>query len=530
MGNAITTGELKINCSIRIKELLKFEMKMERNNHVYAQIKGIVKEEMDVQQLYRNIEGEEILVIQLDEDGNEDKNPIFGGIIYKAEITQEGKYYTAEITGVSSTILLDTRKRKCSFQDLSMTYSQVVDEVLANTKNASAIYNKNDRKIEKTLIQYDETDWEFIKRIGGNMYTSLIPQAVSKKPQFYFGLTEGKVKGEIHVHGRKISFDQRYYHFAQRSYSKQDFIFYEVKSYELYHMGDRVKLDEKELFVCEISGGLKHGLLEFNYKLGKKEYFAAQQYFNNKLKGISLIGTVLDTKEELVKIHLDIDEVQNKEKAYWYKWMPESGNLMYCMPVVGTTVSLYFNNGDDGSGRCINCLRTNGSGNPEMENYQDRYFTTQDRKRMFMKPESMGFVDLGQPGILQIELEDKKGITIDSNKNISIMAKDTIRLEGKDIFMNAPKEISIIKRDRMEPTVINMCNGFDAIGKYGKVKAKAASSKQFPVRSSSNKGGFDIKGEQSAIIASTPMNNGGTGIEKQIAGSRVTMAKVGGGV
>lgn len=89
MGNAITTGELKINCSIRIKELLKFEMKMEGNNHVYAQIKGIVKEEMDVQQLYRNIEGEEILVIQLDEDGNEDKNPILVALFIKQRLLKK---------------------------------------------------------------------------------------------------------------------------------------------------------------------------------------------------------------------------------------------------------------------------------------------------------------------------------------------------------------------------------------------------------------------------------------------------------
>ncbi len=48
------------------------------------------------------------------------------------------------------------------------------------------------------------------------------------------------------------------------------------------------------------------------------------------------VGTVLDVKGEQVKLHLAIDKEQPKEKAHWFPFAPPTGNVMYCIPQVGT--------------------------------------------------------------------------------------------------------------------------------------------------------------------------------------------------
>jgi hypothetical protein len=43
----------------------------------------------------------------------------------------------------------------------------------------------------KPIYQYRETDWEFLKRIAGQLGTSMLPGGVSLKPELYFGLPLG---------------------------------------------------------------------------------------------------------------------------------------------------------------------------------------------------------------------------------------------------------------------------------------------------------------------------------------------------
>ncbi len=50
----------------------------------------------------------------------------------------------------------------------------------------------------------------------------------------------------------------------------------------------------------------------------------------------------MDVKGEYIKIWLSIDEKQERDTAYWYHWLPESGNGFYCMPEIGAQVYLYI--------------------------------------------------------------------------------------------------------------------------------------------------------------------------------------------
>lgn len=76
---------------------------------------------------------------------------------------------------------------------------------------------------------------------------------------------------------------------------------------------------------------------------------------NEMLRGRCLEGKVVNTENENIKIQLDIDkEKKSEDKLYWFKWMPETGNLMYTMPEKDTVVSLYIGGMDEGDAIVIN--------------------------------------------------------------------------------------------------------------------------------------------------------------------------------
>ena len=100
---------------------------------------------------------------------------------------------------------------------------------------------------------------------------------------------------------------------------------------------------------------------------------------------MSLLGTVLSTAGETVKVHFDIDKGQDEAKAYPYEWAPLTGNLMYLMPEVGTRVSVYFGSADERSAKAVACVRTNGgeqAAQHGMADHNKRSLSTADKANM----------------------------------------------------------------------------------------------------------------------------------------------------
>ena len=157
-----------------------------------------------------------------------------------------------------------------------------------------------------------------------------------------------------------------------------------------------------------------------------------------------ILGKVLGSYGETIKLHLEIDKEQQTSKAYPYVWAPDTGSVMYCMPQKGTTVSLYFPNEDETNAIAVNCIRENGSDCSSMENPQDRMFTTEHKKHMYMKPDSLGF-DTEETGH-EVAINDENGINIKSAKSIYMYARDGIIIKAESFIMDTPANIDLIRR------------------------------------------------------------------------------------
>lgn len=527
--NAVTSGSLIISSEWNIIEIQEFDMEMEKNCHTVARITGFVPAETGESPVFQKLEGSSVTVSSADENGNKAVPPIFCGFIKNVEIWQEGDGYKARIEAISPTELLDLEEKSRLFQKIDMTYKELVRRVLSDTENADVIFHIEDRKIGKPIYQYRETDWEFLKRIAGQLGTSLLPGGVSLKPELYFGLPIGDSAEEKGIRPERTWFDKTYYTYDhdQCHFAKQKFFCYEISSYESWKPGDHISMsDGREMVVLSKKCRLENGLLVYHYTVGSPEAFGTAGYQNPKMAGISLAGTVLETKQESVRVKLDIDGEQSSQEGYWYPWMPETGNLMYCMPETGERIAVTFDDGE-GNARASSSIRKNGTGNGEMGDPSRRYFTTAKDKRMYLLPDSLGFADLKQKVPLKVEIHDRTGADIESSREVTVLARKGVWLKGSRVSFQAPKEISIVRRNILSPTVINMCNGFDSIGKFGKVKMEGSKDAGFPVFDSSDSEKYDISGAENAVMASTPCVAGTTGLERQITGTKVDMVTAG---
>jgi hypothetical protein len=521
--NVVTSGNLIISSDLNISEIQEFDMKIEKNCHTAARITGSVPDETGESPAFQKLEGSSITVTEADENGNEISPPIFCGFIKTVSILQEGNGYTAKIQAVSPTDLLD-REEKCrSFQNIDMTYKELVRRVLADTANTEVIFRIEDRKIGVPVYQYKETDWEFLKRIAGQLGTSLLPGGVSNKPELYFRLPRGESRQGQGASKEKTWFDQSYdtYDKEQYHFSKSQFICHEISSYENWKVGDGITMrDNSNKVVLAKRCTLRQGLLVYTYTVGSPKAFGTARYDNAQMTGVSLAGTVLETKGECVRVSLDIDGAQNGQEVFWYPWLPDTGNVMYCMPEIGERIWITFDDGD-GNARASGSIRENGTGNGAMVDPSKRYFTTAKDKRMYLLPDCLGFVDLKQKVPLKVEIHDSLGATIESSKELTVLAKKGVWLKASRISFLAPQEISLVRRDLASPAVINLCNGFDSIGKFGKVKMEGSGDAGFPVTESTDSGKYDLNGAENAVLTSTPCAAGSTKLERQITGTKV---------
>jgi hypothetical protein len=140
---------------------------------------------------------------------------------------------------------------------------------------------------------------------------------------------------------------------------KSDFLRYDIEDGNPCFLGWRAKFKNRSFYICGKTCRMDKGLLVYGYTLADRKFWYTPRQYNRFFCGMSLLGRVLRSERDDVRLRLDIDETQNVETAYPWPWVPETGNLMYLMPRVGSRVSLYFGDDDEANGQAINCIRDN---------------------------------------------------------------------------------------------------------------------------------------------------------------------------
>lgn len=458
----LTADKIRIVGRFSIQHIKEIEIKVKTNEHPTIYVKGIIPSDIGMEEIKDKCFKERIALVELDEEGKEKDYAIFDGIILNAEVKEEGNFFEVEIWGISASYLFDIEKKSCSFQNVNMNYSDILKEVIGEHKYIFTA--GEDRAIYKPLIQYNETDWGFAKRLASHFNKPIQSDIITGNPRIWFGVRLGNQPQKEYerlfdTNTYSVEISNKYYEVGKSlGLSKLYYILYKVKDGRNFHIGDKVLFQDKKLIICEKEVKFEKGELIFYYTLARENYLSVIEYYNTDFTGLSLLGEIIKTENETVYLKLDID---GKNGEYPYKWTPTSGSLMYCMPKVGTKASLYFSSADERSGIATNSPRTNGGSDSKSEvttkgfdNVQNRGMVTEHGKRMDLYPELMRFSATGEMDSetgeiikpLELLFDDESGIITESNKSLSLIALNNLKIESnQSSTFQAPILLNILR-------------------------------------------------------------------------------------
>ncbi|WP_243143336.1 hypothetical protein [Clostridium estertheticum] len=217
-----------------------------------------------------------------------------------------------------------------------------------------------------------------------------------------------------------------------------DYFYYEIETREKYEVGANISFKNKDFYVNQYKARALSDEVIYKYRLCRKNGVWQTKVINSLIGGASIEGKVLEVKGEKIKLHLNIDKSQNKDKASWFPYAPPTGNVMYSMPIVGTSASLYFP-------IVTGCVRTNGSSCAKTADTTKMYFGTEHGSEIEMVPGALN-IKGGSKEPLSISFDDAVGVTITSHKKLSLNAADGITMKTpQSVKLKAQSQILVAK-------------------------------------------------------------------------------------
>ena len=418
------------------------EMKVEQslNQHAAMYLKGIVPKENGDSGVMDTDDSTVITVS--DQDG-----VIFCGLVQDIRASFEGQVCYLEVWAVSFSIKADTDVLSRSFQDAGMDYQQIGD-LMAGENGLSLSMETDALSVSNILLQYQETNWEFLKRIASHNHSVLLPSV--EEPKFYFGIPKGNQKGSLLSYrfsvGKNIRRFRRHMG-AGVDVTAADAVEYIVTADDcVLSIGDTVDYGDNTLFVREAVIHLADAVLTCRYVLCPENGLKVPGAYNQHITGRTLGGQVLEVNQDTVKVLLCVDESQDTATAYAFPYITpysaEDHTGLYLMPEVGDVVNIQFPTEDESLAVALSSYRqaqSDRTGDPNV-----KYLRTPHDKEIKISEEEI--LITAKTGGLYIRLNQDDGIEVFSQHGIMVNTLSSIDMTaaghislaaGTNILMNA---------------------------------------------------------------------------------------------
>lgn len=292
------------------------------------------------------------------EDGEE--KVLFMGMVAESSMERVGNHRKLELKAYDATYLLDTKRKTRSFQDTSRTNHSVIAEIMKQYPECICMKNLPERPIGRIWFQYEETDWEFLRRFLSSYSDSLYADATYHTARFQAGLSPEDIEVDWddcpYCMGKNL---ERYDFLSQNGFDGlglDKFIEYSVDSYGLYTLGSRLIYKGRRWYVGELERRLIDGLLTTTYRLQQREGLLKPQEYNQRITGVSLNGKTVKVQGDTVRVSINGD-ITTEQGTYWFPYSTVAsspgGSGLYSMPQVGDSIRVYFPTCDEKEGYVV---------------------------------------------------------------------------------------------------------------------------------------------------------------------------------
>lgn len=368
----------------------------------------------------------EISIEAADESG--ERKSIFRGVLCGLAIEKEGGLTKIEIRAKSRTVLLDRAEENYLYHSRKQTYKSIVRDLASRTDQVRVIYGEASSGACGIVAQYGETDWEFLKRLASQTGEVVVADCTNDRICIYFGMPE-KRQEELDVTACKL-------------YSEGGMAEYVAESRDVLELCTPVIFAERKLYVYEAETRLLGSEPVTKYRLRGRRGFQTKAYSNEKLRGASLLAEVAEVSREKLRIRSEYSRPEGEEDTAWFSfatvYSSPGGTGWYCMPEEGDQVRLHFPDHTEEHAYVLNAVHLEALGE-QRKKPEEKSFRTKYDKEIRLTPDRILITN--HKG-MEIELDDEKGISIKSSRDIRVVSEDGIELEsGKRTQIHARQGI-----------------------------------------------------------------------------------------
>lgn len=416
----------------------------EVNNHAFAFICGILIENTD-SDILENLSPDEILTIKACSLEGEE-TILFRGIISKISLKAEDGIKLLKVWAYSHTYLMDKKKKTRIFQDTNQTFWNITKYVGKENQARVIGTEGKEEKTGKMVVQYQETDWEFLKRMASHLHTVIVSDCLNGKISFSLGPVKPK-KAEIHDYTfetiRNIKQSDSSINSESENYIKEGACVYFVKTREILELCAPVSFCGKECIICKTESFLQEMEIVNTYKLIEIKELKTSLRYNYKMIGLSLEGNVKKVDQDRLQISFSKDvDVPCVWFPYATVYSSPDGTGWYCMPEIGDNVRVYFPDFNEKNAIAINSihLTCNFHENPDI-----KYIRSSHEKEIRFEPSAIRITN--NKG-LSVVLDDKEGILLESDSDILARSEGNIEIDsGKELRITGNQGVVIRQGD-----------------------------------------------------------------------------------
>lgn len=371
-------------------------------------------------------------------EGNERKI-LFFGIVTDIQMSETGQVKTARIEGKSRSWLMDREKHSRSFQDSSMTFRGLVREILGDYEETDLDYAAEEKELGNLMIQYEETDWEFLQRALSQTGIMLTPDSRQPGLKLYAGVPE-LIENEISYHIVEMEKDMEGYYGLKangREVHAVDFTRYRVVSEQLLGIFEPIQIQGVPLSAYGYRYTFADQEMWGIYEVQSAKGLTVSAIYPMHLIGVALNGNVVNVSGTKVQVAMDIDGGNTERALYPFPYSTISasgdGSGWYCMPEIGDDVRVYFPSKKESEAIALSAVSNYDApvgGEDRMSDPNSRYLSTKSGQELALAPDYIKFSSGKKASAVTIQTDGK--VKIQSQSVVKAVAQEDFVIHAQE--------------------------------------------------------------------------------------------------
>ncbi|SFT37760.1 Phage late control gene D protein (GPD) [Selenomonas sp. GACV-9] len=433
---------------IELKRLQEMIIHHRPNCHAFVKLTAEVDKETIRQFMPQS--AETMLTITAAE-GNGKAKTLFCGYILCMHVEEKAEYCLAKMLLADTSYLLALQRERKAFQNLAKTYGEILQESCQQNgmgAKAEIVMNVPEQAIGEFILQLDETDWRFARRMASRFGVPVLTDCSAEMPRLLIGLPQasGKEKVLAAVHYTSCYQDSRRMVWqenslvAGRQSIAEDFTSLLVETDEYLTLGAPVSFQGKSYRIAAVTGKLVDGMLHMRYRLAREKSFLAPLQKNPTCAGMVLTGQVKGVQQDKVKVHfLEIDAAYDEGTTKWFPYSTtyssSDGSGWYVMPSEGDYVRVFFPTQEEKDAFCISTINA-----APPANTRNKTLRAPGGKELLLTDNSVHLITKHQDTFIDMS---GSGVRIVTSNKIKATADKCVILEGRKIEVLAKDKISL---------------------------------------------------------------------------------------